>query len=128
MPMEEAFALLSSSFKHRQGMMDSNSDRARIQGGLGVDAHPPNMQLIINLLQENRPLSVPEYDRLIRYLNERRDRQSRLEMNEDPSRGAPSMLNKQQTMGYIQGKPSPSTLLHFHFVHLILMLNVFVQC
>ena len=103
MPVEEAFALLSSSFKHRQGMDSGNSDR-RMQAAAGIDAHPPNIQLLINLLQENRPLSVPEYDRLIRYLNERRDRQSRLEMNEDPNRAASNMANNQhQAMAYIQG-------------------------
>lgn len=91
-PVEDAFALLSTSLQRYQqqqqgggrgglgggerGLMDSADSRGR--GGLqmpGPEPHPASMQALINLLQENRPLTVVEYDRLIRYLNDRRERQ-----------------------------------------------------
>lgn len=89
--MEDAFALLSTSLQRYQqqqqgggrglgggerGLMDSADSRGR--GGLqmpGPEPHPASMQALINLLQENRPLTVVEYDRLIRYLSDRRERQ-----------------------------------------------------
>lgn len=59
--------------------MDSAAPDSRGRGGMqmqaGPEPHHANMQGLINLLQENRPLSVMEYDRLIRYLSDRRDRQ-----------------------------------------------------
>jgi hypothetical protein len=108
-PVEDAFALLSSSLQRYQqqqqggigggggggrggveqrsggggggggGLMDSAAPDSRGRGGMqmqaGPEPHHANMQGLINLLQENRPLSVMEYDRLIRYLSDRRDRQ-----------------------------------------------------
>lgn len=98
-PVEDAFALLSSSLQRYQqqqggggggrgglggveqrgGLMDSVASDSRGRGGMqmqaGPEPHHANMQGLINLLQENRPLSVMEYDRLIRYLSDRRDRQ-----------------------------------------------------
>lgn len=59
--------------------MDSVASDSRGRGGMqmqaGLEPHHANMQTLINLLQENRPLTIVEYDRLIRYLSDRRDRQ-----------------------------------------------------
>lgn len=94
-PVDDAFALLSSSLQRYQqqqqgggrgglgggerGLMDSADSRGRGGGGglqmPGPEPHPASMQALINLLQENRPLTIVEYDRLIRYLSDRRDRQ-----------------------------------------------------
>lgn len=98
-PVEDAFALLSSSLQRYQqqqggggggrgglggveqrgGLMDSVASDSRGRGGMqmqaGLEPHHANMQTLINLLQENRPLTIVEYDRLIRYLSDRRDRQ-----------------------------------------------------
>ena len=84
MPVEDAFCLLSTAFNRHKGLTATGADR-KIQ--IGIDAHPANIQHLINLLQENRPLTVIEYDRLIRYLSEKKDRQVRLEMADDPAGG-----------------------------------------
>lgn len=112
--MEDAFALLSSSLQRYQqqqqggggrgglgggerGLMDPAEPRGR--GGMqmaGPEPHPASMQALINLLQENRPLTVIEYDRLIRYLSDRRDRQMA-----DDGRGGGGLAGSQPS--YLQG-------------------------
>ena len=94
MPVDDAFDLLSSSFRayqqlHNRDPQSASAGRAgdglepRIGGGGGggpgrlvTDPHPPTMQALLNALQDNRPLSIMEYDRLIGYLGERRNRQA----------------------------------------------------
>ena len=107
--MEDAFALLSSSLQRYQqqqqggggrgdrGLMDPAESRGR--GGMqmaGPEPLPANMQGLISLLLENRPLTVIEYDRLIRYLSDRRDRQMA-----DDSRGGGGLAGSQPS--YLQG-------------------------
>ncbi|XP_046646879.1 nuclear receptor coactivator 5-like isoform X1 [Daphnia pulicaria] len=139
-PVEDAFALLSSSLQRYQqqqqggigggggggrggveqrsggggggggGLMDSAAPDSRGRGGMqmqaGPEPHHANMQGLINLLQENRPLSVMEYDRLIRYLSDRRDRQ----MAED-ARGGGGLAGSQPAYllggGYNSGGAAP---------------------
>jgi hypothetical protein len=121
-PVEDAFALLSSSLQRYQqqqqggiggggrggveqqrggpgGGMDSAApdSRGRMQMQAGPEPHHANMQALINLLQENRPLSVMEYDRLIRYLSDRRDRQMA-----DDARGGGGLAGNQPA--YLLGK------------------------
>lgn len=87
MPVEDAFDLLASSYRSYQQQQAKGGSAGRAvepagepRAGLGrslvTDVHPTNIQVLINALQENRPLSVLEYDRVIRYLSERRDRQA----------------------------------------------------
>lgn len=110
MPVEDAFELLSSSYRayqHQQtGSGGGGGGRGVVERepanlgeprglmnarGLVTDPHPPTMQALLNALQENRPLSVMEYDRLIRYLSERRDRQA---AEEPPQRSMAGSLNQ----------------------------------
>lgn len=47
-------------------------------------AHPEAIQLLINLLAENRPITVLQYDRVIKYLQERRELQLKAEVGDAP--------------------------------------------
>uniref|UniRef100_A0A182T8M4 RRM domain-containing protein n=1 Tax=Anopheles maculatus TaxID=74869 RepID=A0A182T8M4_9DIPT len=47
------------------------------------EKHPEAIQNMINLLAANRPLTVLQYERLIKYLTERKELQIRLELGED---------------------------------------------
>ncbi|XP_050074721.1 nuclear receptor coactivator 5 [Anopheles maculipalpis] len=47
------------------------------------EKHPEAIQNMINLLAVNRPLTVLQYERLIKYLTERKELQIRLELGED---------------------------------------------
>ena len=106
-PVEDAFALLSTSLQRyqqqqqqlggggggregREGrnplMEQADNTSIRNRGGMQLagpplpdPVHPASMQALIHLLQENRPMTVLEYDRLIRYLSDRRDRQMAME-------------------------------------------------
>lgn len=44
--------------------------------------HPEAIQLLINLLAENRPITVLQYDRVIKYLQERRELQLKAEVGD----------------------------------------------
>lgn len=44
--------------------------------------HPEAIQLLINLLAENRPITVLQYDRVVKYLQERRELQLKAEVGD----------------------------------------------
>lgn len=46
--------------------------------------HPDAVQTLINLLADNRPITVLQYDRTIRYLQERRELQLKAEIGDAP--------------------------------------------
>lgn len=46
--------------------------------------HPEAIQLLINLLADNRPITVLQYDRVIKYLQERRELQLKAEVGDAP--------------------------------------------
>lgn len=46
--------------------------------------HPEAIQLLINLLAENRPITVLQYDRVIKYLQDRRQLQLKAEVGDVP--------------------------------------------
>ncbi|XP_055373478.1 nuclear receptor coactivator 5 [Condylostylus longicornis] len=46
------------------------------------EPHPESMQTLLNLLADNLPLTVLQYDRVIKYLQERRELQVKTEMGE----------------------------------------------
>lgn len=48
------------------------------------NTHPEAIQLLINLLAENRPITVLQYDRVIKYLQERRELQLKAEVGDAP--------------------------------------------
>ncbi|XP_052897175.1 nuclear receptor coactivator 5 [Anopheles moucheti] len=56
------------------------------------DKHPEAVQNMINLLAANRPLTVLQYERLIKYLTERKELQIRLELGEDVDSSTASSL------------------------------------
>ncbi|XP_058125245.1 nuclear receptor coactivator 5 isoform X2 [Anopheles coustani] len=56
------------------------------------DKHPEAVQNMINLLAANRPLTVLQYERLIKYLTERKETQIRLELGEDVDTSTASAL------------------------------------
>lgn len=47
------------------------------------ERHPDQIQVLLNLLANNRPLTVLQYDRIIQYLEERRNLQRKVEIGDD---------------------------------------------
>uniref|UniRef100_A0A240PKZ7 RRM domain-containing protein n=1 Tax=Anopheles epiroticus TaxID=199890 RepID=A0A240PKZ7_9DIPT len=79
------------------------------------EKHPEAIQNMINLLAANRSLTVLQYERLIKYLNERKEMQIRLELGEDvdsttasslipPIGSAAPVKSKQETERELQKK------------------------
>lgn len=46
--------------------------------------HPDSIQTLVNLLADNRPITVLQYDRVIKYLQERRELQLKAEIGDAP--------------------------------------------
>lgn len=73
--------------KYRAAMMQtnsgSNSSHMVYNAPPLQDKHPEPIQNMINLLAANRQLTVLQYDRLIKYLNDRKEMQVKYELGED---------------------------------------------
>jgi hypothetical protein len=47
-----------------------------------ITPHPETIQVMLNLLAQNRSLTVLQYETLLRYLTQRRDQQAKLELGD----------------------------------------------
>ena len=70
-----------------------------------ADRHPDVMQKLINLLAENMPLTVLQYDRLLNYLQEKREQQLRVELGDAGGKPDPE-IELQKKILSILNKPS----------------------
>ncbi|XP_018783241.1 PREDICTED: nuclear polyadenylated RNA-binding protein 3 [Bactrocera latifrons] len=93
MPVDDAIMLISKDF--RQKMANDVMKKASFAASLpkpmtGVnmgnpmqeDRHPSAIQTLLNLLSDNMPLTVLQYDRIIKYLQERREHQVKIELGD----------------------------------------------
>nr|CAI5825797.1 unnamed protein product [Callosobruchus analis] len=78
MPVEDAMILISRDF---EAYMKGEHLAPEIARSI-MDRHPVPMQMLLNLLAENRQLTCLQYDRLITYLQERRELQHDFEVAE----------------------------------------------
>ncbi|KAJ8978230.1 hypothetical protein NQ317_016381 [Molorchus minor] len=79
MPIEDALILLSRNF---EGYMKGEQAPPEFPGQNITDRHPGNMQMLLNLLAENRQISTTQYDKLLKYLQDRREMQQEFEVAE----------------------------------------------
>ncbi|XP_039283648.1 nuclear receptor coactivator 5 isoform X2 [Nilaparvata lugens] len=80
MPLEDAVSLIRRTF---QSYMRGERELPGTIGGYEV--HPDAIQTLFNLLKENRQLTVLQYDKVIRYLQDKREKQLKLEVGDDAS-------------------------------------------
>lgn len=80
MPVEDAMALIGRTFERQ----------VEAKGGAGAGAgtgtdnkHPEDIQTVMGIFSDNRPLSVMEFDKLIKYLCQRREAMLKLEYGDD---------------------------------------------
>ncbi|EDS26996.1 conserved hypothetical protein [Culex quinquefasciatus] len=89
MPTEDAIAFICKDFEDRLRAEQQEKNKFRPMGGNAVrtpslqDKHPEPIQNMLNLLANNRQLTVLQYDRLIKYLGERKELQIKYELGED---------------------------------------------
>ncbi|XP_060534925.1 nuclear receptor coactivator 5 [Cylas formicarius] len=80
MPVEDALLLVSRNF---EAYMRGDTLQPEDPNKMSItDRHPVPIQMMFNLLAENRMLTTAQYDRLLKYLQERRDLQHEHEVAE----------------------------------------------
>ncbi|KAK9876716.1 hypothetical protein WA026_014955 [Henosepilachna vigintioctopunctata] len=81
MPIDDAFLFMSRNFEaYMRGENVPPTDGSS-QMTLN-DKHPNSVQLLLNMLAENRLLTSVQYDKVLKYLEERRELQLKFEVNE----------------------------------------------
>lgn len=97
MPVEDALLYITRNFDaYMRGekitSLDSE-DKLTIH-----DKHPNGVQLLLNMLAENRLLTSLQYDRVLKYLEERRELQVQFELSEGIEIGSENQNNKQNEL------------------------------
>ncbi|XP_014094236.3 uncharacterized protein Neos [Bactrocera oleae] len=93
MPVDDAIMLISKDFRQKMAndVMKKTAFAASLPKPMpGVnmgnpmqeDRHPSAIQTLLNLLSDNMPLTVLQYDRIIKYLQERREHQVKIELGD----------------------------------------------
>lgn len=113
MPTEDAITFICKDFEDRL-RAEQEKTKFRPMGGNSArtpslqDKHPEPIQNMLNLLANNRQLTVLQYDRLIKYLGERKELQIKYELGEDIDPSLTSRLlpgkSKEQTEKELQKK------------------------
>ncbi|KAF5299876.1 hypothetical protein FQA39_LY11413 [Lamprigera yunnana] len=79
MPVEDALILITRNFDaYMRG-------EKSVSPGLGasiMDRHPENIQMVLNLLAENRQLTSNQYERILKYLQDRKELQKQFELSD----------------------------------------------
>ncbi|XP_046669974.1 nuclear receptor coactivator 5 isoform X2 [Homalodisca vitripennis] len=97
MPLEDALAFIARSFdSYLRGERGQGPGPVAV-GQSALDRHPEAIQTLLNLLRENRQLTVLQYDKVIKYLQDKRELQIKLEVGD--AQGLPSISgdNRQPT-------------------------------
>ena len=77
MPLDDAMSLIAKTF-------EATIDMKVKTGGSGPgDKHPEDIMAVLGFLTENRPLSVMEYDKIIKYLAQKREQMLRMEYGDN---------------------------------------------
>lgn len=93
MPVDDAIMLISKDFRQKMSndMIKKTSFASSLPKTMPVvnmgnpmleDRHPSVIQTLLNLLSDNAPLTVLQYDRIIKYLQERREHQVKIELGD----------------------------------------------
>ncbi|KAK5642265.1 hypothetical protein RI129_008432 [Pyrocoelia pectoralis] len=79
MPIDDAITLIGRNF---EAYMRGDKCTNQGTGASLLSRHPENIQMILNLLAENRQTTLVQYDRIMKYLQDRRDLQRQFEATE----------------------------------------------
>ncbi|CAD7004750.1 nuclear polyadenylated RNA-binding protein 3 [Ceratitis capitata] len=119
MPVDDAIQLISKDF--RQKMASDAIKKSTFAASLAKavpmvnmanpslkDRHPNAIQTLLNLLADNMPLTVLQYDRVIKYLQERREMQVKIELGDaaDIAKVPDPEIELQKKIFDIMNKPS----------------------
>lgn len=87
MPLEDAFTMIFRNYQHlRQGesgdIIGDTDDSPYAAIPMATARHPDSLQHLINLLADNRTLTVLQLDCILSYLKERRENQYKFELGD----------------------------------------------
>lgn len=87
MPLEDAFALIFRNYQHlcqgEDGDITGDSDDSPYASiPMASTRHPDSLQHLINLLADNRTLTVLQLDCILKYVQERRENQYKFELGD----------------------------------------------
>ncbi|XP_037930570.1 nuclear receptor coactivator 5-like [Teleopsis dalmanni] len=119
MPVDDALKLIGKDFQNKMAVESSkrlNSSHlpqpVPIIPATNViapplkDRHPESIQILLNLLADNLPLTGLQYERIIKYLNERRTLQLKAELGETVESIPDPEIELQKKILDILNKPS----------------------
>lgn len=96
MPLEDALVLVTRNFDAYMRGDKTVTETLGPGGVLSVsDRHPTSMQLLLNLLAENRQITSSQYDKLVKYLQDRREVQGQHEITEGVNQDSQESNSKQ---------------------------------
>ncbi|XP_015610099.1 uncharacterized protein LOC107274966 isoform X2 [Cephus cinctus] len=78
MPIDDAINLISRDFSNYR----SGGRSVPLNVPLTVDRHPDAIQVLLNMLADNHQLTVLQYDRVIKYLEVKREEQVQVELGD----------------------------------------------
>lgn len=112
MPVDDAINLIAEDFRLRIGMTNNLPKAVPIITPSNVSApplkerHPDAIQSLLNLLADNLTLTVLQYDCIIKYLQERRELQLKLELGDAAGAQPDPEIELQKKILNILNKPS----------------------
>lgn len=78
MPVEDAINLISRDFANYK----AGGRSVPLNTPLSTERHPDAIQVLLNMLADNRQLTVLQYDRVIKYLEVKREEQVQVELGD----------------------------------------------
>ncbi|KAL2741039.1 nuclear receptor coactivator 5 isoform X1 [Vespula squamosa] len=78
MPVEDAINLISRDFANYK----AGGRSVPLNTPLTIERHPDAIQVLLNMLADNRQLTVLQYDRVIKYLEVKREEQVQVELGD----------------------------------------------
>lgn len=78
MPFEDAINLISRDFANYK----AGGRSVPLNAPFASDRHPDAIQVLLNMLTDNRQLTVLQYDRVIKYLGMKREEQVQVELGD----------------------------------------------
>lgn len=115
MPIEDAIQLIYRNYEDlRQGakgdILGDNDESPYASVAMASARHPDSIQHLINLLADNRVLTVLQFDCLLKYIQERRELQYKFELGDTNS--DVQMQDAKLTASDIKQEEIPKTEIH----------------
>lgn len=100
MPVDDALSLINRDFSSYK----SGGRSVPFNSPFASDRHPDAIQVLLNMLADNHQLTVLQYDRVIKYLEIKREDQVQLELGDTKDLGPPSIAVNDPKQAELQSR------------------------